>query len=111
MAKKNDIILPGIAGLKRQAAQMREQAGWCATSERKASKDPHEAYDAGVRSAELLKKAEAAEAHARDNAAVVLCIDTILLGLNNSEIKSAYRTRALQKLEEASMILRREIGD
>ena len=111
MAKRTDIILPGIAGLKRLAAQKREQAEWCATSARKPSKDPHDSYDAGVRSADLLKEADAAEAHARDNAAVVLAIETIIPALANPDFMSAQRMLALRALEEASDRLRREIGD
>lgn len=111
MAKRNDIVLPERAGLKRLAAQKRGQAEWCRTAERKPSKDPHDAYDAGVRSAELLKEADAAEAQARDDAAIVLGIETILLSLTNSDFKSAARTLAQRALEEASDRLRREIGD
>lgn len=111
MAKRTDIILPARAGLKRQAAQMREQAQWCRTAQSKPSKDPHDAYDAGVQSAELLRKADAAEAHARDNAAVVLAIETIIPALANPDFMSAQRMLALRALEEASDRLRREIGD
>lgn len=111
MAKRTDIVLPGIAGLKRLAAQKREQAEWCRTAERKPSKDPHDSYDAGVRAGDLLKEADAAEAQARDDAAIVLGIETILLSLTNSDFKSAARTLAQRALEEASDRLRREIGD
>lgn len=103
--------LPPIAGLLKLSAAKADQAGWCMNHARSEKSDPRLAHESEVQAQKLTTEAQAALDHARGNAEMILNIETLIHYLEHSPIKSAGRTLALRHLEDASMRLRREIGD
>ena len=103
--------LPATAGLLHLAAVKRDQAAWCRTHAKATKSDPRMAHENEVRAAELTAEADQLAGHAKGNAELILNIETLIHYLNHSPINSADRVLALRHLEDASMRLRREIGD
>lgn len=100
-----------IAGLYSLISRTRQQAA--SQRLRAAAPDtcPHEAYDAELDAKRLEAEADRLRAHARDNERMIPNIEMLIHDLNQSPHKSAARTLALRDLEQASMRLRRELGD
>lgn len=100
-----------IAGLYKLIDQLRQQAKWNRAKAAAPSADPRVAYEAEVSAKDAESRAEELEAHAKGNQDMILNIESLIHYLNHSPHKSADRTIATRHLEDASMRLRRELGD
>ena len=103
--------LPPIHGLLREAARRRLQASSEATASRSQTKNPRLAHEAGVEAERLAVQAGEIDAMAGEDADMIVQLSCVTDFLKASQFPSALRTLALRKIEEAEMILRREIGD
>lgn len=101
-------IIPGLLDLARTR---RQQAEWNRAKAAATHTDPHIAHECQQAALRMDKEAESAEAHAKGNQDIILNIETLIHYLIHSPHNSAHRTLALRHLEDASMRLRREIGD
>ncbi len=105
------LTLQPIPGLLRAVKQLREQAQWNREKAKATTTDPRIAHEADMAAAEDEKRANKAEAQARSNVALVNNIELLVHDLRTSSLQSAERTLAMRDLENASMRLRRELGD
>ena len=103
-------LLP-ISGLYALAASKKRQASDLAISAQDRCTTPAEAGQMMERARTLTKEATQHDEHARSNEELVFNIEHLIHYLVHSPHKSASRTLAQRKLEEASGHLRRECGD
>lgn len=103
--------LPPIHGLLHQMRVNRRQAAREAIAAKSQTKCPRTAHESGEMADRMAKEADALEKWAEED--VDLCVQLNATGdfLRFSKNTSPLRTLALRKIEEAEMILRREIGD
>lgn len=100
-----------IKGLHMMIAQKLTTAKWQKQKAAAVDTDPRIAHEAGVDADKLEAEAANLAAMARSNEAMVTAIESLILRLENSTHKSAYRTLAMRDLQSASNWLRRELGD
>jgi len=103
--------LPPIKGLLQEIEDLRTYAVREAVAARSQSKDPRDAYEAGENADRAAKKADALEKWAQEDADLITQIHATANYLRISKHTSPLRALALRKIEDAEMILRREIGD
>lgn len=103
--------LPVIAGLRLEAARLRDAA---AENELRASacgKDPRSAHEAGEAAARQRREAEKCSQMADADAGLIAKIIEIQNELEGGVLSSGLRNLALRDLQSAEAWLRREIGD
>jgi hypothetical protein len=103
--------LPSIHGLLLEAEARRVQATREAVAARSQTKDPRMAHEAGVEAERLAVQAGRLDEAAEQDADMVIQLNAIANFLRASKCETAFRALALRKIEDAEMILRREIGD
>lgn len=103
--------LPTISGLYALAADKRIRAGHLSVEALANSTTPRHEYELKMQADQLRKEAKEHEDHARSDEKLVEGIEQLINYLVHSPHKSAGRTLAQRKLEEASGHLRRECGD
>lgn len=103
--------LPPIKGLLSEIEDLRTLAVREAVAARSQTKDPRDAYEAGENADRCAARADALEVWAAEDADLIIQINATAAFVRNSKHSSALRALALRKLEDAEMILRREIGD
>ena len=103
--------LPPIIGLLHQVRVNRRQAARDAIEARSERKCPRAAHEAGENADRLAKKADALGKWAEEDVDLCKQLSTTADFLRYSPNTSALRALALRKIEDAEMILRREIGD
>lgn len=100
-----------LKGLHSQIAQKLTTAKWQKQKAAAVDTDPRIAHDAEVDAEKLKAEAANLAAMARSDEAMVPAIESLIIRLENSTHKSAYRTLAMRDLQSASNWLRRELGD
>ncbi len=103
--------LPPITGLLAEIRALRRLAVREATAARSNRKCPREAHEAGVSADKLAERADGLEVWAGEDADIVAQLHATADFLRISKHTSPLRALALRKIEDAEMILRREIGD
>lgn len=82
-----------------------------ATESRSQSKDPRTAHEAGLSAERCALEVKKLEKHLSENVEMVVQITLISEFIEISESKSPLRALAFSHLQDAAMLLRREIGD
>lgn len=103
--------LPPITGLLAEIRTTRRQAVREATAARAERKDPRIAHECGVNADTLAVRADGLEAWVSEDADIITQLHATADFLRISKHTSPLRALALRKIEDAEMILRREIGD
>jgi len=103
--------LPPIHGLLREAKLKELQASREADASRSQAKCPRMAHEAGESADRLAKAAGQLREFAAEDVDIITQLEAIITFAGLKTHGSEPRTRAMRKIEEASMILRREIGD
>lgn len=100
-----------IAGIHQLIAHKRKTAEWNRAKAAAPQTCPRIAYDAEMDAKKLEEEATTLEGHAKSDWELIQNIEMLINYLVHSPYTSAHRTLALRSLEEASMRLRRELGD
>lgn len=103
--------LPIIKGLLCDIEDLRTYAVREAVAARSQTKDPRDAYEAGENADRAAKKADVLELFAEEDADIIKQLNATASFIRLSKHNSALRTLALRKIEDAEMIIRRELGD
>lgn len=103
--------LPTIAGLLIAASLKSQEAERKFALARRRSGCPREKHDAAEEAPRCQNEAARLTAMAQEDAEIITQLAATADFLRLSKHQSAFRTLALRKLEDAEMILRREIGD
>jgi hypothetical protein len=103
--------LPPIHGLLAEAGEKRLQASREATAARSQTKCPRTAHECGVMAERYAVEAETLLEAAEQDRDMVVQLNALANFIRASKYNTALRALALRKIEDAEMILRREIGD
>ena len=103
--------LPPIKGLLAEIEELRAYAVREAVSARSERKDPRLAHEAAENADRAAAKADALGKWAEEDSDIITQLHTTAGFLRLSPHNSALRALALRKIEDAEMILRRELGD
>jgi hypothetical protein len=102
---------PPIKGLLAEIEDLRTYAVREAVASRSEKKCPRAAHEAAVNADRAASKADALEKWAEEDADLITQLHATASFIRLSPNNSALRALALRKIEDAEMILRREIGD
>jgi hypothetical protein len=103
--------LPPITGLLAEIRTNRRDAARQATIARNERSCPREAHDCAERADKLAERADGLEVWASEDGDIITQLNATADFLRISKHTSPLRALALRKIEDAEMILRREIGD
>ena len=103
--------LPLIHGLLTEIEDRRTYAVREAVAARSEKKCPRAAHEAGENASRAADKADALEKWAEEDADLITQLHATASFIRISKNTSPLRALALRKIEDAEMILRREIGD
>lgn len=103
--------LPPITGLLAEIADLRTYAVREAVAARAEKKCPRIAHEAGENASRATAKADALEKWAEEDSDIITQLHATASFIRLSSSTSPLRSLALRKIEDAEMILRRELGD